>query len=666
MLCYTPYIKIISRALFVSFLSIISTLASGVDEQGCPGPNCQNNVEPPAPPTNVALPASTSTSGNYQLTWEHEGYPMGYQVKQSKNGGAYTFIQESLNPNKYLDIAVAEDGQYVYQVFACNPSPFGVVCSGGINSGGITVALKPATPSAPSAPNKSYTGSIAINWSAVTHATYYNIQQKLNNGSWATIDTNQTSLNKTYNSLADGTYAFRVQACNEHAWSCSDYGSSSNTAVINKPGMPASLTVPTSSSDSVINISWGASTGIVSQYLLRRLLNDASSYTQVALTSAKSINVTHDSSGIYKYQVLACNEGGCGEPRLPGNNLEVRLKPAPPFVPTLQYNADGLVSVSWPAAQRATYYNIQKRLNGGSWTSAVNSVAQLNTIFSVSTDGVYDVRVQACNTHNWSCSNFGNHTSLHMTLSGGALSQSTNQVEGDFNGDGNLDVFNQALIKGELSSISPLEGFNVNNFHINWTTAHPDISAIEDWSAEEYSAYSGNFNDNPGDELLLLGAKEIVLIHSEIIIPITIFTKVRNAIVSWDSSNNASFVEFPFDADPKQFKVTIGDLDEDGYDEIILQGKTRGATSYVLTHEGNLKQTLNNGYLGVDWSAATYDIEITEDGIILTNTTTNEVSIAYISPTGIIIRVPKVSRYIHTDLLGSPVSESDSAGNIIE
>ena len=183
-----------------------------------------------------------------------------------------------------------------------------------------------------------------------------------------------------------------------------------------------------------------------------------------------------------------------------------------------------------------------------------------------------------------------------------------NEIVGDFNDDGVNDIIVQPLTKGDNTGLFPqeLNAYFDSSIHKNWTGSHPQIASIDDWSAENYAGFSGNFNSNPGDELLLLGQRNIILLHGDIITPITIFPTVNNAIVSWAANGAATHTAFSFDANPEDYVVLTGDLSGDGYDEIFLQAKSKGSTSYILSNTGALVQTINNGYLNMEWSAASY------------------------------------------------------------
>ncbi|TQV86343.1 SpvB/TcaC N-terminal domain-containing protein [Aliikangiella coralliicola] len=205
-------------------------------------------------------------------------------------------------------------------------------------------------------------------------------------------------------------------------------------------------------------------------------------------------------------------------------------------------------------------------------------------------------------------------SSIALVLGFSGAANATNEILGDFNGDGNQDAFVQAINPGEASKIEAKQGVPDLLYHRTWTKTHPDIPAIPDWSADSYTALSENLNSSPGDELLLLGHNKIILLHGRIITPILIPKDIRNAIVSWSSSGVATFSSFSLDVDPDNFNPQFADFDGDGDKEIFIQNKSKGGTSYIVTGEGVVSQTLVNGYLGTDWSAGSTIVLVDENG----------------------------------------------------
>ncbi len=291
-------------------------------------------------------------------------------------------------------------------------------------------------------------------------------------------------------------------------------------------------------------------------------------------------------------------------------------------------------------------YRLERALNSGSYGSLV-TIGRNDTSYNVVdlAPGTYTYRIRACNPDlnggpeacsGWRVSNSITVEAVTWDAPFTWTSSTHNEIVGDFDGNDKDDVIVQPKSAGGNTGLFPVSETDayINSIHKDWTDSHPEISAIEDWSEESYGVYSGNFTSEPGDELLMLGTKQIILLHGDIITPVTIFQPVRNAIVSWNSSNVASHTEFEFDANPADFVVHVGDLTSDGLDEIFLQAKSSGGTSYILSNTGSLIQTISNGYRNVEWSAASYNASIVDGYIDLQAVSGSEHNKAFTSPTG--------------------------------
>lgn len=102
-------------------------------------------------------------------------------------------------------------------------------CSGYSAVKAVTVAV-PVTPGTPAASSYNYGGSYTVTWSGTTGTTAYTLQERINGGSWTTIqDTSGTS--KSVTAAAEGTRQYQVRACSG-AGGCSGYSSSATVAVV--------------------------------------------------------------------------------------------------------------------------------------------------------------------------------------------------------------------------------------------------------------------------------------------------------------------------------------------------------------------------------------------------------------------------------------------------
>lgn len=93
------------------------------------------------------------------------------------------------------------------------------------------------------------------------------------------------------------------------------------------PGVPASITVPASSSTGNYTISWGAASGTVTAYKLFQATNAGfSGETQVYSGTALSVALTGRANGTYYYRVQSCLDVSCSGYRTGANGVTV-LKP---------------------------------------------------------------------------------------------------------------------------------------------------------------------------------------------------------------------------------------------------------------------------------------------------------------------------------------------------
>lgn len=487
---------------------------------GCINPLlCGGNVvNPPTAPTGVSVPA-TNTSGSYTLQWQASsgwtgslgGVPLGvYQIDESLNNGSWQQIaQVAGNLLTHSLSGKANGTSYAYRVRACNPdtndNSNGWKCSSSTGSNQIVVRHQPTAAAKPTHQSTS-TGSLTVNWSASSNATYYLLQKRQNNGSWVTHGSNITTLSAGVNGLSDGSWDFRIQACNGFSWSCNSFGADSdNVTVRNVAATPVAPTGPSSDSDGRYTLSWSKPSGTVTYYELEERKNNSGSWTSVATTSTTSkelsgrsdgaydyrvracngyawacsgwsaisadVNVLHlpsvpgtitapgnNTTGVitvnwsaasgqvtdyrleeqnngtwtqvattnaattsislsnradstYYYQVRACNGSGCSAFRTTTQVTTVRRLAGTPSAPSLPAHSNGSLTLSWGATSHATYYNVQKRLNGGSWSSQASNLTTTSLIITGLSDGTWDYRIQACNTYSWACSGWGSDSS---------------------------------------------------------------------------------------------------------------------------------------------------------------------------------------------------------------------------------------------------------------
>jgi hypothetical protein len=257
-------------------------------------------------------------------------------------------------------------------------------------SGQYTVPANPVAPDAPasvSVPSSSTTGAVTVSWSPTLNTLSYVLQQSADGGgTWAQVYSGN-SKSFAITGLGDGSYTYRVEACNDTG--CSAFTSSSTLTVLLPPPAPASITVPSSSSTSAVTVSWSTSATATS-YILQQSLNGGG-WIQVynAAGTSTTLNV---SDGAYTYRVQGCNASGCGGFKA-SITLNVAIAPASITVPASVSTHS--IPVSWSAVTSATSYVLQQSFNGGGWAQ-VYSGASVSATVAISAGGSYRYQVKAC------------------------------------------------------------------------------------------------------------------------------------------------------------------------------------------------------------------------------------------------------------------------------
>ncbi|WP_444996035.1 FG-GAP-like repeat-containing protein [Aliikangiella sp. IMCC44359] len=172
----------------------------------------------PGTPGNFSSP-SQSTTGSYRLTW-------------SKPAGTVTYYSINGSAALYYDVSGLSDGTHTHQVKACNG--FAWACSGSASTSTLVRHI-PAVPGTPgNNPATSPDGTFNISWSASnSYATYYVAQQRINGGAWEALASSGTTAALT--DLANGSWDFRVKACNTEAWACSAFSAPSAVTQVARP-----------------------------------------------------------------------------------------------------------------------------------------------------------------------------------------------------------------------------------------------------------------------------------------------------------------------------------------------------------------------------------------------------------------------------------------------
>ncbi len=359
-------------------------------------------VHPPATPASITVPATSS--GSVPVSWAASSTATSYTLQQKLGSGSWGTVYTGAVTNSTRTITTT--GSYTYQVAACNAGG----CSTYKVSSAVVVTIPPASAPTLTVPATSSTGSYTVSWTAVAAATSYTLQEQVNGGSWATIQaTSATS--KALSGKADGTYGYKVQACN--AGGCAGWSSTQSIVVTHPPTAAPSLTVPSSNISGSYSVSWGA-VSLATSYTLQEQFNGGA-WATIQTSSAISKAISNKASGTYGYRVQGCNAGGCG-PWSSTHSVVVLRIPVTPYAPSLSFKSPAIVTASWTAVTDAATYTVEySPSQGGTATTFYTGPNNLysNSVFYT---GQLRFHTQACNASGCSAWSSYSYITLNTEL----------------------------------------------------------------------------------------------------------------------------------------------------------------------------------------------------------------------------------------------------------
>ena len=349
----------------------------------------------PAIPT-VTVPTGT-INGPYTVSWTASVGATGYTVQESLNGGAWNTIATNTTATS-IGRPGNTTGSYTYQVEASDAyGAAGWSATSAAVSVNTNYGVVPSPVPTLTVPAASSTGSATVSWTAASPVTGYTLQQSSNGGStWTTVYSG-TATSASLTGLANGSYTYQVQACNDTAGNsvCTAWAAGGTLVVTHPPASAPSLSVPASSGTGSYTVSWG-SVATATSYMLQISSNGGSTWSTATSGSATSWGASGQGNGSYGYRVQACNVGGCG-PWSGTGTTTVLLPPASaPGLSVPANSSTGSYTVSWGSVATATSYTLQISIDSGGW-STVQSSGATSWGASGQATGTYGYRVQACN-----------------------------------------------------------------------------------------------------------------------------------------------------------------------------------------------------------------------------------------------------------------------------
>jgi len=159
-------------------------------------------------------------------------------------------------------------------------------------------------------------GGYTVNWTSVTSAGRYVLQQQFDGGDWVTVQDSTLASWFSITKLgphASGHYGYRVQACNDGG--CGPFSQIATIMVtLGTPAPPPdtapALSVPATNSTGSYTVSWSMVTG-ATNYGLQQL-GASDNWVGIGHVFATALVVHGKPSGTYAYRVRGCDVFGCG------------------------------------------------------------------------------------------------------------------------------------------------------------------------------------------------------------------------------------------------------------------------------------------------------------------------------------------------------------------
>ena len=364
-------------------------------------------VTGPTPATPATPTGPATSTGSHTVRWVAVTSATGYKLQERRNTESWTKYDEGTATSKAL--SGKKSGTWEYQVQACN----GAVCSGWSGSLRILVSVAPSG-TLTIEPSPSLDGDYTVSWSApVAPYDQTRLLEKVGSGAWGVVGTYlSTVTSKVFRNKPGGTYQYKTQQCLDvlNITRCSDLAGPASVEVT-RPPVPAVPTASPEEPDAGGNytVSWVAVAHSTYYELQERLGTDEwMTYTyekdsgQYGVGENMNKEFLDQASGGWKYRVRACN---AKEPEVCSDWSGILAVTVPeagapdaPAVPMLTGPAGstGTHTISWNPVTGAERYELQARLDSGTWTMH-NTGEETRKAFTALGYGDWEYQVRACN-----------------------------------------------------------------------------------------------------------------------------------------------------------------------------------------------------------------------------------------------------------------------------
>ena len=219
----------------------------------CNGTQCStpsDTLTVPVPGvTPLSITPSPSTNGSYTVSWQATGSRL--QLRERYEDGEWTVVDTYASAVTSKAFTGKQGGTYSYRTYQCS-TYITTLCVTPV-AGPVSVEVTgpvPAKPATPTSSTPNVFGNFTVRWTAVTHATRYELQERQGEDEWM-IQYNGAALSKAFTGKTAGEWQYRVRACN--GTQCS---APSEVLMVTVP--PSMFVAPSPSTDGSYTVSWSS------------------------------------------------------------------------------------------------------------------------------------------------------------------------------------------------------------------------------------------------------------------------------------------------------------------------------------------------------------------------------------------------------------------------
>jgi hypothetical protein len=332
--------------------------------------------------------SNSDGNGDYLVDWNDVTGATAYVLQEDDNSAFSSPTVRYSGAASQFQVNGQPTGLWYYQVQASNTG--GNSAWSNIESVGVV----PAAPVLLAISNADGNGNYQVDWSDVTGASSYVLQEDDNLAftSPTTIYSGSNSQHQV-NGQVGGTWYYRVQASGTGGFSA--WSNTESASVIPAAPVLTAISNPDGNGDYLVD--WNVVTGSTT-YVLQEDDNLAfTSPTERYNGAASEYSVTGQLTGLWYYRVLARNAGGDS---IWSNTQSVGVVPAAPVLAAISNpDGNGDYLVDWNDVTGATSYELQAANDSAFTTPSVRysgAISQFQE--TVQTTGLWYYRVRAINT----------------------------------------------------------------------------------------------------------------------------------------------------------------------------------------------------------------------------------------------------------------------------